>query len=252
MIRALYDTRGADGQRHFENDDPADDDARRVLRSSGFGRQFRNLFDALAGNGADLLNMRVASMSYGGWDTHGNQRQIDINRDNNDPNYRRGIESNLRDIFGGYLETGASHLATQVEKDAQPHCGFSALWEQVKQTSPGSEDNLVISIAGEFGRQIRDNLDRGTDHGKGNYMFLIGNGVNGGLYGELFPPAEIDRLNDTGIRTPDIDPRTDIERVFGPACDWVAGSGAANAVFPTLSSGNPDAEAGVNFGEVFS
>ncbi|MBX2867648.1 MAG: DUF1501 domain-containing protein [Acidiferrobacterales bacterium] len=253
LIRALYDNRGSDGEYHSENNGPGGagpNDARRVLRSTGFGRQIRNLFDVLAGNDASLLNAKVTSLSYGGWDTHGNQRQVSNNLDNNNPNYRRGIESNLRDIFGGYLETGTSHLTT-AEKEAQPHCAFSALWEQVRTTSPSSVDNLLFSIAGEFGRQIRDNRDNGTDHGKGNNMFLIGSGVNGGIYGEMFPLAEIDRLNDSSIRTPDIDPRTDIERIFGPACDWVSG-GSANTVFPTLIGGTPDAEAGVNHSSIFS
>ncbi|NNC99929.1 MAG: DUF1501 domain-containing protein, partial [Gammaproteobacteria bacterium] len=244
LIRALYANTTSDtGESTGINLDPDPDpnpnanNARRVLRRTDFGRQIRNLYDVIASN--DLLNLRVASMSYGGWDTHENQRRDANPGDVDDPNTNRGIESNYKDIFGG---PGGSSYSLP----GALHGGFSALRNYLDNADRG---NIVISIAGEFGRQIRDNGDLGTDHGKGNVMFMIGNGIHGGLYGELFPEAEIARLNDPSIRTPDIDPLTDFDHVFGAACDWVA-TASGGIVFPGRAA-NTNIESGIDLSRMF-
>lgn len=38
---------------------------------------------------------------------------------------------------------------------------------------------------------LRANGDCGADHGRGNYSIPAGRGVNGGVYGEMFPASEI-------------------------------------------------------------
>ncbi len=47
----------------------------------------------------------------------------------------------------------------------------------------GMLDDTLILVFSEFGRRIKDN-GTGTDHGSGGVAFVIGGGVNGGLYGE--------------------------------------------------------------------
>ncbi len=222
------------------NPDLANGNSRRTLRDSGFGRQIRNLYDVIASN--DLLDLRVASMSYGRWDSHENQRELGVTGDLNNPDVHRGIESNFKDIFGG--PSNRPGLPSNAL-----HGGFSALWASLEQESSASKDNIVINVAGEFGRQIRDNGDRGTDHGKGNYMLLIGSGVRGGIYGDLFPEGEVDKLADESIRTPDIDPLTDFDHVFGAACDWVS-PGSGGQVFRGRAS-NTNIESGVTPGNLF-
>ena len=115
----------------------------------------------------------------------------------------------------------------------QLHGGFSALWASLDGID---RDKMVITIAGEFGRQIRDNGDGGTDHGKGNIMFVIGERVRGGVYGELFPDSEVDKYEDASLRTPDIDPRTSIDPIFARVCDWVSPN-TGTVVFPRMASG---------------
>lgn len=44
-------------------------------------------------------------------------------------------------------------------------------------------DNVTMLVFTEFGRRVADN-GSGTDHGSGGGAFIIGNNVNGGLYGE--------------------------------------------------------------------
>ncbi len=200
-------------------------DARRVLRSGySFGAQIRNLYDVLAAN--DLLNVRTVSMYYGGWDSHGNQRKNAGDLDINDPNVDRGIESGFKDIFGGQF--GASPSDSNAL-----HSGFSALWESLNSVD---RQKMVITVAGEFGRQIRANGDAGTDHGKGNTMFIIGEGVTGGVYGEMFQDDEVDKYDDSSLRTPDIEPRTDLDSMFASVCDWVQPN-SGDTVFPRTASG---------------
>jgi uncharacterized protein (DUF1501 family) len=43
--------------------------------------------------------------------------------------------------------------------------------------------DVVIVTMSEFGRAVAENGNRGTDHGHGNAMMLIGGPVKGGVYG---------------------------------------------------------------------
>lgn len=215
------------------NPAPGTSDARPVLRSRySFGRQISNLYDVIFAN--DLLDARVMSMRYGGWDSHAEQRRLPdgLNGDPNNPFVDRGIESGLRDIFGGQYGPSPS------DSNAL-HGGFSALWQSLP--SQADRDKIVVEISGEFGRQLRDNGDAGTDHGKGNLMLVISESCNGGLYGDMFQDAEIDKYDDTSLYTPDIDPLTEIDPLFAAVSDWVQPN-SGTSVFPRMSAayGGPD------------
>lgn len=49
----------------------------------------------------------------------------------------------------------------------------------------GRADDVVLMIFSEFGRRVPENVSLGTDHGTANNMFIVGNKVKGGHYGEL-------------------------------------------------------------------
>lgn len=53
-------------------------------------------------------------------------------------------------------------------------------------------DNVLMMQWSEFGRRPFENGSRGTDHGAASMMFLIGNPVRGGIYGEHPSLAEED------------------------------------------------------------
>ncbi|MBM2614613.1 DUF1501 domain-containing protein [Actinoplanes sp. LDG1-06] len=46
--------------------------------------------------------------------------------------------------------------------------------------------NVVTAVYSEFGRRVKANASDGTDHGTASNVFLLGDGVQGGLHGE--PP----------------------------------------------------------------
>jgi len=187
-----------------------------TLNSPYFGLQCANIYDGFLG--ADLFQMRIASAEYTDWDTHREQK--------------RRFESNIEDLFG----TGR---------------GLNTLTQALEPL--GANDALVYLFTTDFGRQLRANGDYGTDHGRGNYMILVGRGVNGGVYGEMFPEseiAEIDGKTRFDQQGADIEGRTSFEHVLTEVCDWVSpGSGAQ--VFPDTQAGLPMIEFGVNLDSLF-
>ncbi len=88
-------------------------------------------------------NLRLGFLSAGGWDTHANQGNV-----------------------AGALANNLSSLAATVL--------------QLRRDFSRPED--VVVIASEFGRTSAENGTRGTDHGHGNAMWLMGNRVQGGRW----------------------------------------------------------------------
>jgi uncharacterized protein (DUF1501 family) len=188
-----------------------------TLRQPKFGKQCGNIYDSFVA--ADLFNMRVISTEYTGWDTHNNE----MNR----------FDANIEDIFG----TGK---------------GLDTLTQAL--ASIGANDSAVYTINSDFGRQLRANGSNGTDHGVGNYMILIGTGLTGGIYGEMFPNSEITgsagstRYDQQGT---DIQGQTAFERVLAPVCDWVE-PGTGSEVFPNTIANTLPIEPGVDLGSLFA
>ena len=57
----------------------------------------------------------------------------------------------------------------------------------------GKWDQVCIGFFSEFGRNCFENGTRGTDHGHGNSMVLIGGDVRGGVYGPTPSAADLSR-----------------------------------------------------------
>jgi uncharacterized protein (DUF1501 family) len=81
----------------------------------------------------------------------------------------------------------------------------------------GVADRLCVVVWSEFARRIRQN-DNGTDHGSQGAMFVIGGGVNGGVYGN-HPNIHESALDDSGntVYTQSANPfrSTDFRDVYG-------------------------------------
>jgi uncharacterized protein (DUF1501 family) len=71
----------------------------------------------------------------------------------------------------------------------------------------GRADDVALMLFSEFGRRVPENVSLGTDHGAANAMFVIGNQVKGGHYGEL--PS----LTDLAVGD-NLDYTTDFRRVY--------------------------------------
>ena len=174
------------------------------LGSNSWEQQIRNLHDSCLA--ADILGARTLSMSYGGWDTHGNEE----NR----------IGRNLEDIFG-------------TDK------GLDLGMQEISTFDSNASEQLAYYFASDFGRQLVTNGDNGTDHGKGIYSILMGNDVIGGVHGDMFPVSET-ITEDSGTvplerHGADITGLTSTEHILGQIADWMAVD-ASQAVVPDLAS----------------
>ena len=99
---------------------------------------------------------------------------------------------------------------------------------------------MVFQVNGEFGRQLAANLGGGTDHGEGLVTLLIGDPVQGGVYGTMFPEDELARFR---VDSAQIKGVNAIDHVFGRVADWVMPNSKAQ-VFPNAA--NAPLEAGVD------
>lgn len=137
------------------------------------------------------VGLEVAFTDIGGWDTH-------VNEGNS-----RGQLSNLLQQFSA---------------------GIAALCTDLGQRM----DDVVVLTMSEFGRTVRENGNRGTDHGHANAMFLIGNSVRGGrVYGQ-WPGLKSDQLYEGR----DLALTTDFRDVFGELAKRHLGTSSLQTVFP--------------------
>ena len=98
---------------------------------------------------------------------------------------------------------------------AMQEVAHAQLWRQVSSTLADfyqdlSEHNrgeeVLMLVFSEFGRRARDN-GGGTDHGTGGVCWIIGDEVNGGLYGE-YPSLKLEDLEDGGDLLHNVDFRS--------------------------------------------
>jgi uncharacterized protein (DUF1501 family) len=87
--------------------------------------------------------LRLGFLSAGGWDSHANQGAV-----------TGTLANNLRNLAAALV---------QLRRDF-------------------AETNDVVLVCSEFGRTTAENGTRGSDHGHGNALWLLGNQVNGGRW----------------------------------------------------------------------
>jgi len=66
----------------------------------------------------------------------------------------------------------------------------------------GRADDVIVMVFSEFGRRVPENVSLGTDHGAANLMFVAGNAVQGGHYGDIPSLTALDE-GDNLIHTTD-------------------------------------------------
>ena len=171
-----------------------------VYPNSSFGRDLQ----AVAQMVKLQLGLRVATVDLGGWDTHEYQG----------------------DNAGGYFAGKMSELGG----------GLHALYNDLSSfNGVDHTKRLTVVVMSEFGRSFGQNASRGTDHGHGNIMFVMGGQVNGGkVYGQwpgLGPDALYDRR--------DLDITTDYRRVLSEILIRRLGNPKLGLIFPQYSDYTP-------------
>ncbi|MEM1173509.1 MAG: DUF1501 domain-containing protein [Pseudomonadota bacterium] len=116
---------------------------------------------------------RIAVIEAGGWDTHANQG---------------AAEGQLANRLGG-LDAGLGKLKAEL----------GPAW-----------DKTAVAVVTEFGRTVRVNGTRGTDHGTGTAAILAGGAINGGHVIADWPGLADREL----YQNRDLNPTTDLRSVF--------------------------------------
>lgn len=137
------------------------------------------------------IGLEVAFTDIGGWDTHANEG------------------------------AGQGQLANRLIEFSN---GISALYADLKDRA----DEVVILTMTEFGRTAKENGNRGTDHGHGSAMFMLGGKVIGGkVYGK-WPGLKTNELNEQR----DLAITTDFREVFAELAKTHLGATNLNLIFP--------------------
>lgn len=96
----------------------------------------------------------------------------------------------------------------------------------------GREDDVAMLLFTEFGRRVKENAGRGTDHGVASPMFLVGKHVKGGFYSEHPSLTDLDEG--------DLKMTTDFRVVYSTVIkEWMGFDGAKSilkADFETLGA----------------
>ena len=88
------------------------------------------------------------------------------------------------------FDTHAGELAAHAKLWTDTSNAISDFYDDLREHN--ASDNVLLLVFTEFGRRVHDN-GSGTDHVSGGMAFLIGDHVNGGLYGE-YPSLEESKL----------------------------------------------------------
>jgi len=112
-----------------------------TYENNGFGRGMRSTAALLKAD----IGVEAIQLDLGGWDTHSNQ-----------------------DPLAGSMANSMRYLANAL---AAFHADVIA---------SGFTENVTVVVLSEFGRNVRQNGSFGTDHGRGNCMFVLGRHIAGG------------------------------------------------------------------------
>jgi uncharacterized protein (DUF1501 family) len=136
-----------------------------------------------------------------------------------------GVEAAVAEMEGWdhHVNQGSAggRLANALQQFSQ---ALAAFWIDLGDLA---EDTVVVTMS-EFGRTARENATRGTDHGYGNVMFVLGGRVNGGKVYGRWPGLETSQLHDGR----DLAVTTDFRRIVGELVFRHLGNSHLDAVFP--------------------
>ena len=140
------------------------------------------------------VGLEIAFTDAGGWDTHVNQGN------------------------------GRGQLANLL---AQFSTAIAALYQDLGQRM----DDVVVLTMSEFGRTVKENGNRGTDHGHANAMFVLGNSVQGGKVYGRWPGLKSDQLYEGR----DLALTTDFRDVFAEIASRHLDATDLKSIFPGYS-----------------
>ena len=93
-----------------------------------------------------------------------------------------GSPTKVWSVSLGGFDTHANEANAQAELLGVVSDSLSRFMGQLKATTRSND--VTIMVYSEFGRRVAGNGSQGTDHGTSGPMFIVGNAVKGGFYGD--------------------------------------------------------------------
>jgi uncharacterized protein (DUF1501 family) len=135
------------------------------------------------------VGLEVACIDTGGWDTH---------------EYQGGMDGAFAYLLSDFT------------------AGLAAFYLDMQDYM----QNITVVSMSEFGRTASENASQGTDHGRGNCMFVMGGGVKGGVH-TRWPGLQEDALDEGDLAV-----TTDYRDVLAEILTKRAGNPAVAQIFP--------------------
>ena len=152
--------------------------------------QFKTIAQLIEGRAQTQLKRQVFFVAQNGYDTHGNQAGT-----------HQSLLAELSDGIGTFQNA------------------LQAL---------GMTDNVTTFTLSEFGRTLKPSANAGTDHGWGDYTYVVGGAVKGGDFYGTLPVQALNGPDDLGNAGRWI-PTTSLEQYGATLCRWF---GIAEADLP--------------------
>lgn len=144
------------------------------------------------------VGVEIACLDHGIWDTHFAQGSS------------TGLQANLQADLAGSLRAFADDLGANL-------------------------DRVTVVAMTEFGRRVEENSTLGTDHGRGSFLFALGNHVNGGKIHTKWPGLGKDQLEGPG----DLRVTTDYRAILSEVLHKRLGFERTEDVFPGFRGTDP-------------
>ena len=93
-----------------------------------------------------------------------------------------GSPTKLWSVSLGGFDTHANEANAQAQLLGVISASLTRFMSQLKSTTRASD--VTVMVYSEFGRRVKGNASQGTDHGTSGPMFIIGEKVKGGFYGD--------------------------------------------------------------------
>ncbi|MFO1325458.1 MAG: DUF1501 domain-containing protein [Burkholderiales bacterium] len=167
-------------------------------QNTSVGRQLRNVVKLIEGRGQTKMKRQVFYVQQGSYDTHANE------------------------------------LAVQGQLLGELSSGIDAFGKAMDAL--GLAGNVTVFTLSEFGRTFKPAANLGTDHGWGNYAFVMGDAVKGGDFYGSVPTQALNGPDDLGSAGRWI-PTTSLEQYAATLCRWFGiAEGDLPYVFPNIGA----------------
>lgn len=103
---------------------------------------------------------------------------------------KAAIPTRVYSVSLGGFDTHADELGTQQKLLQTLDDALTPFLNEMRSDKFGK--NVVVLVYSEFGRRVAANASQGTDHGKAGPVFVLGEPVKGGFYGEQPSLTDLD------------------------------------------------------------